>query len=481
MDDREQAGVVFPAGPDGRRGTTALGKAVVAAALRPVDPAGAAAAERATAWRKDYVVHFRRLVEAGLDSPEAWLTVARSGLAAVHERMRFARPDGIEVPLAAALTEPAGHQLGTTQVCGDGEPGEFVLPYGGEQLRGDAIRRCVDGWIGAGVAEPSLAAVVDAVLAHPDWLRLDGMTVTALGAGAEMGPLPTLLRWGATVAAVDLPRPAIWDRLRRAARRGAGRLLLPEAAGTPGVDLLAAVPAVADWLAGLPGRPVLGNYAYADGGRHVRLTAAADLVALRLRQQRPELALAFLATPTDVFAVPREAVAQSAGAYRRRPPGRKLLGAATGGRLLRPAYPPDADPGISDSLVPTQGPNYALAKRVQRWRAAVARAEGGTVSLHVAPSTRTRSVLSRRALAAAFAGAHHFGVEVFGPPTANTLMAALLVHDLNAEPVRHEHPWQDEAYAAVHGGLWRTAYAPRSALGLAAVLGFPTRSGRARV
>ena len=35
-----------------------------------------------------------------------------------------------------------------------------------------------------------------------------------------------------------------------------------------------------------------------------------------------------------------------------------------------------------------------------------------------------------------------------------------------------EHPWMDEAYAAAHGGLWRAAYAPRSALGLAALLGF---------
>ena len=52
-------------------------------------------------------------------------------------------------------------------------------------------------------------------------------------------------------------------------------------------------------------------------------------------------------------------------------------------------------------------------------------------------------------------------------------MAALLVHDLSTGggPVR-DHPWQDEAHAAVHGGLWRTPYAPRSALGLAALLGY---------
>jgi hypothetical protein len=80
-------------------------------------------------------------------------------------------------------------------------------------------------------------------------------------------------------------------------------------------------------------------------------------------------------------------------------------------------------------------------------------------------------VLKNRALAAAYAGAHRFGIEVFDPATSNTLMAALLLHDLRADPVRHEHPSQDEAFAAAHGGLWRAAYAPRSALGLAVVLG----------
>ena len=145
----------------------------------------------------------------------------------------------------------------------------------------------------------------------------------------------------------------------------------------------------------------------------------------------------------------------------------------SGGRLLRRGYVPGSDPGINDSLVPQQGPNYALAKRLQRWRAAVARDAGTKVSMNVAPPTRTRSVTKNRALAAAYAGAHRFGVEVFEPATSNVLMAALLVHDLHTGGgPAHDHQWQDEAYGAVHGGLWRTAYAPRSALGLAALLGY---------
>ena len=105
-----------------------------------------------------------------------------------------------------------------------------------------------------------------------------------------------------------------------------------------------------------------------------------------------------------------------------RPPLRLL----SGGRLLTRNYVPGSDPGINDSIVAQQGPNYLLAKRIQRWRATLARAEGASVSLAVAPPTRTQSVIKNRALAAAYAGSHRFGIEVFEPETARTLMACLL-------------------------------------------------------
>jgi len=221
---------------------------------------------------------------------------------------------------------------------------------------------------------------------------------------------------------------------------------------------------------------VLGNYVYADGAANVRVSSAVDALTVRLQAARPDVTLAFLATPTDVFAVPGDAVEQSRRAYAARPAAVKMaslpLRALSGGRLLRRAYLTDAVPGINDSLVAQQGPNYALAKRLQRWRATVARQDGATVSLNVAPPTRTRSVLKNRALAAAYAGAHHFGVQAFEPATTRVLMAALLVHDLYSGSPAHEHPWQDEAYAAAPGGLWRIPYAPRSALMIAALMGY---------
>ena len=506
MSDEQLAGVVFPASADGRRSTSALGRAVVADALRQVDPAGALGAGHETNWRSGYLVHFRRLIEAGLASKQAWLAIARDGLDSLHARMRVAAPGGDEAGLGFLLTAPAQRSFATAAVHGTGEAEtEFSLPYHGERLRGDALARRLDAWVAAGIIEPTCADAIRAVAAHPEWLSLPGRTVAVLGAGAEIGPLPVLLGWGATVAGIDLPNPALWERVLRTAHGSGGTLLVPVAVpssgqdapgergtGTAGgaqdagggtlqersgLDLAGDVPAAADWLAGIGGPLVLGNYVYATGAANVAVSVAVDALTVRLQATRDDVALAFLATPTDVFAVSADAVAQSAHAYASRSRGAKLAGrplrTLSGGRLLRRAYLPGADPGINDSLVAQQGPNYALAKRLQRWRASLARDGGATVSLNVAPPTRTRSVVQNRVLAAAYAGAHRFGVEVFEPATTTVLMAALLVHDLHTGGgPAHAHPWQDEAHQAAPGGLWRIAYAPRSALGLAALLGY---------
>jgi hypothetical protein len=444
---------------------------VVADALRAADPAAADAAQREKDWRRGYLRHFRALVEAGLRSPDAAYAMASAGLASVAARMRMS---GDEQTLAAGLAAGAGRELGTVTVTGRGTPErEVALPYGGELLRGDALHRRLDAWVAAGTVEESCAAAVREVAANPDWLDLSDQRLVVLGAGAEMGPLPAVLGWGGTVVGVDLPRPQLWERVTAVAEKSAGRLIAPVTpGGGTGADLLSDLPAVAGWLLGVEGRLILGDYVYAPGAAYVRLAAAVDALGTHLRQHREDLALAKLATPTDVFAVPADAVAMAGARYRARSRRSRMAGRLSGGRLLQPNYPLGADPGVNDSLVPQQGPNYALAKRIQRWRATVAR-RGQVVSFSVAPPTRTRSVTANRLLAAAYAGAHLFDVEVFEPATANRLMAVLLVHQVRRPRPPAPAAWTDEAIGAAHGGLWRTAYQPRSALGLAAVRGLP--------
>src|SRR5688500_5467705 len=102
----EQRGVVFPKSGEGRS-TSAYGRSVVADALRGVDPVGATAAERDTNWRRGYLTHFRRLVEAGLPSRDAAVTVARTGIDSARDRMRYVTASGEEAPLVSAVSDGA--------------------------------------------------------------------------------------------------------------------------------------------------------------------------------------------------------------------------------------------------------------------------------------------------------------------------------------------------------------------------------------
>src|SRR5258708_36417383 len=65
------AGADFPVADDGRRSTSAFGRAVIADALRGTDAAGALGAEQETNWRSGYLTHFRRVIEAGLPARQA--------------------------------------------------------------------------------------------------------------------------------------------------------------------------------------------------------------------------------------------------------------------------------------------------------------------------------------------------------------------------------------------------------------------------
>lgn len=474
----ESSGAVLPLNGD-RRSSSNFGRAVMAAALDATDPVGAAAVRREKDWRRGYATHSSRLIEAGLLNPDHARSIARAGLESISGSMRFIR-DGSEGGLAEAVHADPIQQLHTVSLAPNSEPvTELSVPFGGKQLRGAELERQLQRWVQSGSMEPSAAAAIAEVAAHPQWLALPGRIVAVLGATSEMGPMRSLLRWGAQVAAVDLPRPQAWREVM--GRPRAGQLLVPVSEPVPatteqaaGADLMHDPAAVAGWLESLPGDLVIGNYVYADGVDNLRLSASVDALTMRVYQARPEAALAFLATPTDVFAVPSEVVEFSTAAYERQSllrTMRPLARLASGGRLLRRNYVPSANPGINDSIVPQQGPNYILAKRIHRWRATEVASDGRIVSMNVAPPTRTRSVLKNRALAAAYSGAHRFGVEVFDPSTSAVLMAALLVHDICGIAAPVGDPWQEEARNAIHGGLWRGPYSPRSALGIAVVLG----------
>src|SRR5258706_14544459 len=98
------AGVDFPVADDGRRSTSAFGRAVIADALRGTDAAGALGAEQETNWRSGYLTHFRRVIEAGLPSRQAALAISPDEAGSRGGRMRAVRPDRPRGELDELLT-----------------------------------------------------------------------------------------------------------------------------------------------------------------------------------------------------------------------------------------------------------------------------------------------------------------------------------------------------------------------------------------
>lgn len=494
-----QPGIQFPRDERGHHGSTRTAKAIFGAALRA---AGAQAAVRALDaegdWRRRYPRHLIELNRvAAADGPLA-VAMARAALDEAWRQFEFVRADRT-LPLADAMrTEAAiaGAGFATVERRGSGAaaPRPWTLPWRGRELQGNEARDVIEGWRERGLCEPGHADALLRTIDHPEWLDLSDRTLVLMGAGSEAGPLRWLAHWRARIVAVDLPRRDTWQRIVRTVDEGNATLRAPvlDAASDwkhAGADLLTDTPELAAWLAEVLSDPVLdlGAIAYLDGERHVRVSIAMDAVAHAVSAAKPGCSRMFMATPTDAFVVPAALAREAMHRWAERDLVAKAAGmplrALTGGRWLRPhvrelipcRQPRGEQRGVVDALVVEQGPNYALAKRLQQWRATVARADGQRVAFNVAPSTATQSVVKNAALKAGFDGAHHFGIEVFEPATTNAIMAALWVHDLRHAPPAFDHPLDALTHQAHHGGLWRMGYLPRSALPLAALLGLGGR------
>jgi hypothetical protein len=145
----------------------------------------------------------------------------------------------------------------------------------------------------------------------------------------------------------------------------------------------------------------------------------------------------------------------------------RLLSGAT--KLVPNIKPPIKGDGgdyyLVNGISVAQGPNYALAKRMQHWRAIIARSKNCIVSSNIAPSTSTLSVVQNRTFAWAYEGMPYFKpFEIFAPETSNAVMSAILFYDLNdpcsaGNPkVKLNNPNQLFSFGSFHGGLWRCAY-----------------------
>lgn len=195
---------------------------------------------------------------------------------------------------------------------------------------------------------------------------------------------------------------------------------------------------------------------------------------------------AYLCTPTDVHVIPEETYLAIKGQARSLGLVNLLclltfnLFGLLVSNLKRPVKTADgSELYLVDGLVNKQGPNYALAKRMQHWRAVTAREEHRCfVSSNIAPSTATASVVSNRLFAMAYGGMSFFKpMEVFEQETSNAVMCSLLLRDVfdEATPANPSLPVKNPlclfSFGSFHGGVWRIAYTMDS-IGTPSVLAY---------
>jgi len=484
-------GLCWPVIPKtGERSSTETNKAIVAAAVGAVNAEKAQKILNCKKWRFNYGYHLRGLVEEQCTNPENALKIAKAGLQKAYELFEFVAPDGTAMSFETVMASTTTEKFATGFIKGQGKlrTTQIEVPYKGKTLSGQALKDQVQKWVDYGTIEPSAGAAIVKCIDNPKWLAdtLANRYFVLLGAGSAMGPLLVLMALGANVIAIDLDRPQIWQRLIGIARSSTGSLTFPmkveqstcandeELYAAAGCNLFTHTPMVRDWLMQLyPDKPfTVGSYAYLDGALHVQVSLAMDAICRDLSEKRKGTSLAYLCTPTDLHLIPKEA--HDAQEENFKEYSKKLyclfLNLLSGGKFLR-KNPKKPIPGKSgdfylvNGISVAQGPNYALAKRMQHWRAIIARSKGCIVSSNIAPSTSTVSVVHNRTFAWAYEGMPYFKpFEIFAPETSNAVMSALLFFDLNSldsagNPSKVlANPNQLFSSGSFHGGVWRCAY-----------------------
>ena len=482
-------GLVFPVDPTKNdRGSTPVAKAIMAAAVGAVNPDKAEKIMKERNWRFGYVKHFVGLVEEQMKSEENALAVAQAGLKKAYDIFEFISADGNTTSsFGDAMAKTNGEKFFTGMIKGEAAPSKNVLevPYKGKNLSGQELKDQVDKWVTYGTIEATAGEAIKNCVDRPGYLDLSDRYFVLLGAGSAMGPFLVLMALGANVIAVDLDRPFIWKRLISIAKKSSGSITFPmnveqsscksedELYAACGCNLFTHTPRVRDWLINLyPGKNLtVGSYAYLNGALHVQVSLAMDAICKDMSEKR-KASLAYLCTPTDLHVITKEAHEASVQEYKTYSSKpycmlMKLLG--RGKFLKKNAMKPLSGNGgdfyVLNGLSVAQGPNYALAKRMQHWRAIIARSQGSIVSSNIAPATSTVSVVQNRTFAWAYEGMPYFKpYEIFAPETSNAVMSAILFSDLNdpnnaSNPKNKlNNPNELFKYGSFNGGAWRCAY-----------------------
>lgn len=444
-------------------------------------------------WRNWYLRLYAELAIEEGKSKGATELIARTGLEAFQERL-FTE-NGMLAEQIAKSWQSEEELVTTASIKGSFSPKAFAVV--GES---GTLEKIASDWVAKSLAEPGLIDAYRFIDKNPN-LPISEDLLFAVAGAAEFAPTENWLSWGGLVAVVARSGKEKWLNLIQMARNSAGEMLIPiatsklvspveklsdeEIAELAGLDITEDAELISNWLSKLAGknkRAVLGLYAYSPGVDHIRVQAVQDALALTALQnlEPNQLALSWLATPTD--SAPGRALiakAQEANFHSRSALvviRDSLLGLFGAARKVSPKYF-HSDSGeelaLIDSSVQQQGPSYSFSKRTQRWRAYLAHFAGYKVSYAIAPPAKTNSVLRHKILRASYRGALLFGIKPFEVATAKSAIALVLLrdlHDKSAMQNREDH-LSLHTQTAIHGGLWRLGYRPKSVWIAATVLG----------
>ena len=194
-------GLQFPISPSHQKPSTSkTGREIISEALALVDHQSSVRAKQEKNWRKKFPEYFKALVEQGIQTTDAAITIAEQGLNKAHHIFEFYR-DNQKFSLKDMMTLPAT-PLHSIKFKGESTAApEWYVPYHGQKLQGDALLQQIQKWLDAGIIEASHADALRAAVAHPEWFDLSDPTMVLFGAASEAGPLTWLAKWKANIVA----------------------------------------------------------------------------------------------------------------------------------------------------------------------------------------------------------------------------------------------------------------------------------------
>mmetsp|Transcript_3247 Transcript_3247/g.4436 ORF Transcript_3247/g.4436 Transcript_3247/m.4436 type:complete len:537 (+) Transcript_3247:120-1730(+) len=452
-------------------------------------------------WRHGYSsIVYEISVLMGYASGDVALSMARSGIDELYNLMDFGNESGCSISTSVVEGKGSMEYKRFRMGAPRGKNGEIPSQL---YLSGQLMKDQLNSWASYGCIERDTAEHVSQICDIEDVSSLvEGKVFVLLGATSELGPYRSLAEMGATIACVARKGQKMKNLIDEARTLPCTLLLpvkstnLPEhveegisdegesgVANIAGADLITDSKEIADWVSSLypDRRLVIVSLAYLDGEKHVRASLGMDLICKTVCERRRDTALAFIVSPATAHAISEDAYVDRLSRLSSTPFWHKAL--TFSGLALQPQMswtlfkePPKLH--ILNGLANLQGPNYALAKTFQQWRAMVARTDGYLVSANHGPSTRTVSMTAHSQVSHALEGMQVFEPLIaFDTLPAKTLMTCLLLWDLsrveskaNAD-VSLDHPMELFIENSVHGGIWRCPYSMDSIGALSFLIG----------